>query len=347
MSTVVGLIALALGQNNLGPGQGPWVTATPESQGLSQDALVAAAAAVNRDVAGRKCFAVVKNGKLVHEQYYGSTTPSSVQAGWSTTKSLCSTMFGIATEQRFAEPTMRVADTVTNTRRCNKDATFKNVLSMTGTSPNMQSPRFAYDTLGTDCYDVLSEFVAENNPEGLDANAWKEKHFFEELGMEHTRWSGNSLTCGAGAQLSCRDLARTAQLWVNEGEWPGAGQLMNREHAIEGTEWVYPNQGDPYGYGVRLRPDDPVDPKVAFFGGILVQCAFFSKEHQAIVVSMGDSLFQSCQTHVWEQARSSIVSKDHALWAATRDGVPAFTNATYGAPAVTHTAETPVTKADM
>lgn len=34
------------------------------------------------------------------------------------------------------------------------------------------------------------------------------------------------------------------------------------------------------------RPTDPVDPKVAFFGGILVQCAFFSREHNAIVVSM-------------------------------------------------------------
>jgi hypothetical protein len=32
--------------------------------------------------------------------------PESIQTGWSTTKTLCSTMFGIAREQRFADPTM-------------------------------------------------------------------------------------------------------------------------------------------------------------------------------------------------------------------------------------------------
>ena len=89
---------------------------------------------------------------------------------------------------------------------------------------------------------------------------------------------------------------------------------MDRTHALEGTEWVYPNQGDPYGYGLRLRPGDPVDPKVAFFGGVLVQCAFFSREHNAIVVSMGSALLQNCKTHVWEQAREAIISKQHRLW---------------------------------
>jgi hypothetical protein len=68
----------------------------------------------------------------------------------------------------------------------------------------------SYDTLGTDCYDTLSDFVAENNPEGLKAAEWKDKHFFDKVGMEHTKWSGDSLTCGSGASLSCRDLASAA-----------------------------------------------------------------------------------------------------------------------------------------
>jgi hypothetical protein len=79
----------------------------------------------------------------------------------------------------------------------------------------------------------------------------------------------------------------------------------------------------------------------AFFGGILVQCAFFSREHQAIVVSMGDSLFQSCMTHVWEQARSSIVSKDHPRYNATRHLVPSPNGGSVAAPGVTHTGPAP------
>ena len=77
----------------------------------------------------------------------------------------------------------------------------------------------------------------------------------------------------------------------------------------------------------------------------MVQCAFFSREHQAIVVSMGDSLFQSCQTHVWEQARSAIVSKDHPLYASTRHLMPPTNNVSgtegEGAPGVTHTGPAP------
>lgn len=295
-----------------GPGAGPWQKASPADEGLSAEALQAAADAVNSAVSSRKCFLVVKNGKIVHEQYYGSSE-SAVNTGFSTTKSLCSTAFGVATEQKWASPATRVAGSVANRRKCNIDATFKQVLTMTGTSPDITSPRYAYDTLGTDCYDTLSSFIQENNPDGTAAEVWKEKHLFNPLGMEHTRWSGSNLACGSSAEFSCRDLARMAQLWLNDGAWPGAGQLMSKQHAVDGTTWVYPDQGDPYGFGLRLRPTDPVDPKVAFFGGILVQCAFFSREHNAIVVSMGSDLFRNCKTAVWEQARNAVVSKNHPL----------------------------------
>lgn len=311
-----------------GPGPGPWEKVTPESQGLSSAALQKAADEVSKDVSQRKCFLVVKNGKIVHEQYYGSSE-SSVNTGWSTTKSLCSTLFGIARENGWATPATSVVGNVGNARKCNPEATFKEVLTMTGTSPDINTPRFSYDALGTDCYDTVGDFIQTKNPEKLPAEAWKEKFLFDVIGMEHTKWSGADLQCGFSAEFSCRDLARLAQLWLNEGNWPGVGQVMAKSHAEEGTSWVYPDQGEPYGYGVRLRPEDPIDPKVAFFGGIFVQCAFFSKEHNAIVVSMGSDLFGSCNTGaVWNQARNAIVSKNHPL---VREGkLKLWSNSTNG-----------------
>jgi len=299
------------GVNVNGPGAGPWEEVTPESQGLSADALAAAASSVSNAVAGRKCFVVVKNGKIVHETYYGGTTKASVQAGWSTTKSMCSTMFGIATEQGWASPNMKVSAKVKNQRKCNIEATFSNVLTMTGTSSSTSNPTFKYDVLGSDCYDALSDFVTENNPEGLNADDWKDKNFFGPIGMEHTRWDAGlwGLQCGTSMQPSCRDLARVAQMWLNDGEVPGVGQVVSKAHIEQGTKWVYPDQGDPYGYGLRLRPTDPIDNSVAFFGGIGVQCAFWSKKYNAIVVSMGDDFLGDCKSQVWEQARNSIVSK--------------------------------------
>lgn len=52
----------------------PLVLLTPLSslfmQGLSTAVLQAAADAVNDEVGNRECYIVVKNGKIVHEQYY-------------------------------------------------------------------------------------------------------------------------------------------------------------------------------------------------------------------------------------------------------------------------------------
>ena len=114
-------------------------------------------------------------GKIVYEKYYGGRDKSTTNTAWSTTKSLCSTMFGIAKEQGWADETMTVQGSVKNTRRCSSGATWQNVLTMTGTSPNIQSPRFSYDLLGTDCYNTISNFIGENNPEGLTTSAWKDK----------------------------------------------------------------------------------------------------------------------------------------------------------------------------
>lgn len=49
-------------------------------------------------MSGRNCFLVVKQGKIVQEEYYGSSVDS-INTGWSTTKSFCSSMFGIAMAQ--------------------------------------------------------------------------------------------------------------------------------------------------------------------------------------------------------------------------------------------------------
>jgi hypothetical protein len=72
---------------------------------------------------------------------------------------------------------------------------------------------------------TISDFIGENNPDGLNAEQWKDRHWQAPLGIEHSRWgSGGSLQCGTSSLMSCRDLARTALLWANDGQWPGRGQ---------------------------------------------------------------------------------------------------------------------------
>ena len=205
--------APAEGNGTAGPGSGPWEVATPESQGLSTASLRAAEEAINNAVGGRVCYLVVKNGKIVAERYRNGWDEDRLHEGFSTTKSHCSSLFGIAREQGWAEPGWKVRDHNNGTRQCNAEAEFLNVLTMTGESRELGNPSFHYDTFGTKCLDTLSDFIAQNNPAGLSAMAWKDRHWAGPLGLNRTRWGTEAmLECGTTSRISCRDLARTAQV---------------------------------------------------------------------------------------------------------------------------------------
>jgi len=305
------MLSLVAGQR--GPGSGPWQFATPESQGLSTAELQAAEAAVNEQVDGRVCYVVVKNGFIVYENYRQGWNVNDTRQGWSTTKSHCSSLYGIATQQGWADPQDLVADRNNDTRDCNSNARFEHVLTMTGESTNLNNPTFDYDTDGTNCLDTLSEFVEGNNPEGLSAFQFKNRYWETVLGMENWNWEEyvGYLHCGYTSVTSCRDLARAAQLWVNEGAWPNAGQVISRDHILDGRTPIFPDSGSDYGYTVWLRPDDPVDPEVHSFMGAYSQCAHISKEHEAIVVSMGDGDATGARCYfAWLESRDAIVSGD-------------------------------------
>ena len=74
------LLAPGAAAQALGPGRGAWEVATPESQGLSADALRAADEATEAAMGSRVCYLVVKNGKIVHERYMGSGTVEGIRS---------------------------------------------------------------------------------------------------------------------------------------------------------------------------------------------------------------------------------------------------------------------------
>jgi CubicO group peptidase (beta-lactamase class C family) len=233
----------------LGPGSGPWSVGTPESVGLSSAKLRASEEAVNDRVSGRVCYIVVKDGTIVEETYRLGHTQNSTMSGFSTTKSQCSSLYGIAREEGWADPMEPIAARNADTRQCNPSAEFRHSLSMTGESDDLAQPEWEYDTAGRRCLDTLSDFIEENNPEGVSAEEWKDRKWTGPLGIEHSTWTSGAsgtLPCGSGAVMSCRDLARTALLWTNNGQWPEHGQLVSEEHISAGR------RRGPEGPGARL-----------------------------------------------------------------------------------------------
>ena len=52
-----------------------------------------------------------------------------------------------------------------------------------------------------------------------------------------------------------------AQLWANDGEWAGAGQVMNKEYTQAAREWKYTGSGMEYGYGIFVMSGFTADDK--------------------------------------------------------------------------------------
>ena len=102
-------------------------------------------------------------------------------------------MFGMAVEQGWADASdlVRERNPLSGTRQCNANTDFRHVLTMTGRSEDLDDPEFQYDSSGTACLDTVAGFFAENNPQGLDPNEWKDRFFLEALGIEHSDWSGD------------------------------------------------------------------------------------------------------------------------------------------------------------
>ena len=85
--------------------------------------------------------------------------------------------------------------------------------------------------------------------------------------------TGPTLQCGFTSVTSCRDLARVAQFWLNDGVWAtdgskaagggaddaaAASQVMDAEYTRKGRTNVFPDKGKDYGYTLwreeGLRP---------------------------------------------------------------------------------------------
>ena len=92
-----------------GPGDGPWVISSPEAEGLDTLALMVAEDLIHEYVGERDAFIVVKGGRIVFERYRNGRLSSTASQQYSATKSLCSSLFGVAAMQGWASPSDLVA----------------------------------------------------------------------------------------------------------------------------------------------------------------------------------------------------------------------------------------------
>ncbi len=229
----------------------PWQSVAPDLVGLD-GAQLASASASALLIPRMRSLLVVREGRLAHEEYFGGWTADTLADVRSVTKSIVSTLTGIAlqrgelesldqsivtvlTEPEFALPEAQWGITIRHLLTMTSGF-FWDVTDNVGTynewiqsgdhlgfildRPLIEEPgeAFTYNSAAVHLLGVvLEEATGRTLPEYAD------EVLFGPIGIRERKWESLStgrVNGGAGIDLRPRDLARLGQLFLQEG-WSG------------------------------------------------------------------------------------------------------------------------------
>lgn len=234
-----------------------WEVVDPADAGVDPAALEAIAA--RAEEAGSDCLVLTRDGRIVGEWYWNGTTPDTEREAFSVTKSITSTLVGIAEDLGYLDIDQPASDFVEEWKGTPSEAiTIRNLLSndsgrfQTAHSDYVQMATIEEDktayAIGLTQEHEIGTFWVYNNAAiqvleavleratGTDVNAFAAEHLFGPLGMTthiSTDAAGNTLTF-MGAQMSCRDMARFGLLHLRGGEWNGT-QVVPEQWVTDAT----------------------------------------------------------------------------------------------------------------
>ncbi len=226
-------------------------SAQPEELGF--DPQVLDRLAQDAKAAGSTCFLVARDGKVAGEWYWNDGAPDKPQEVFSVTKSVTSTLVGLAAADGDLSLGDSAADYIPEWKGTpSQEVTVRNLLS--NDSGRFWSTESDYGTLlqaeDRTSYAVGLEQAAPpgttwaynnaaiqtldrviRNATGTATAEYAQERLFGPVGMASTRMtpdaSGSSTQAFFGMQSTCPDLARFGQLFEQQGEWDGE-QLLPR-----------------------------------------------------------------------------------------------------------------------
>jgi CubicO group peptidase (beta-lactamase class C family) len=247
-----------------------WPRTSPAAAGLDTGRLDALAA---RAKAGKSnCLAVVRQGRLAGEWYFRGTGPDSAQDVYSATKSVTSTLVGIAQD----DGSLRIGDSAAKYVRewqgtPAQAVTVRDLLSMdSGREWSMRGDygrlllardRTAY-AIGLEQQRPPGRVWAYNNAAvqtlqrvlrsatGQDVATYARKRLFEPLGMARTTMTADragNAQLFEGVRSTCRDLARFGSLMLGHGTWHGR-RIVSARWVAEATGRSSTRLNAAYGY---------------------------------------------------------------------------------------------------
>lgn len=254
--------------------------ATPESQGVSSQALQAFIDALDASVDTMNSVIVVRRGQVIAEGWWTPFAPDTPHQMFSLTKSFSSTAIGIAQAEgklSVDDPVLKFFPDVTPAAGNDflKGMRIRDLLAMS--TGHRTEPSFAGSTTWTKTFfdhPVLHKpgtIFLYNTPASYMLSAIVQKatgqkqadylqsRLFTPLGIGTPRWetSPEGVTIGGtGLWLRTEDIARFGQLYLQKGQWQGK-QLVPAEYVAAATTRQTSNGSSPtsdwdQGYGYQF-----------------------------------------------------------------------------------------------
>lgn len=300
-----------------------WATSTPEDQGMNSTALNDVYSHVRNSDSDIRSLLVVRHGYLVAEEYF---TPilydvNDTHILYSVTKSVVSSLIGIAIDQGFIDNTSQLLvdffpeKTIANHSTWKDQITLEDVLRMRSgfqwdednyTSYNdffamRASSDWAQYVLDRPmAYEPGSHFYYNsgnahllatiiNVTTGMTPLVFANQYLFEPLRIERRAWLVDPLGIhfgGSNLALTPRGMAKFGLLFLNNGTWDG--------QEIVSADWVNKSsQGPPtgypqtsYGYQWWINDDDGWFSARGYNG----QFIYVIPEHEIVVVFTSDNV---------------------------------------------------------
>jgi CubicO group peptidase (beta-lactamase class C family) len=260
---------------------GGWLTTPPEQQGIDSAQLAAGVRSIQEKHIAIDSLMIVRNGYVVLDAYYSPYDGSFPHDIASVTKSVMTSLIGIAVDQGKIQLDQKVISFFPNRPIANlderkKSITVRDLVSMrngmesgcfNGDGPTLDAMRSSPDWVqyALDrrmvhqpdthfCYDspgmhLLSAILQTTT--GMTALDFARQNLFAPLGISDVIWEYDpqGYTHGWGdLHLKPMDAAKLGYLWLHGGRWDGK-QIVSTTWVSESVQAQSRLVGNEYGYG--------------------------------------------------------------------------------------------------
>jgi len=273
-----------------------WQSSTPEAQGFDSAKLAEGLAAIPQNEIGIHSLQIVRGGYLIIDAYVYPYDGSIYHDFASVTKSVMTTLIGIAADQGKIDLDKPVLSYFPNRTIANRDdrkehITVRHLLSMSSglewdpvddevflrqlrASPDwvqfaldlpvVSEPgsEFVYNSAGSH---LLSAILTQTT--GMSALEFAKANLFEPLGITNVHWridpQGYNMGWGDLSMFPL-DAAKLGFLFLHQGKWQDR-QIISREWVAKATSFQISTEGshyEEYGYGWWVSPQEE---EITFF----------------------------------------------------------------------------------